>query len=81
MPYEFTKEGMLQRLNAYIENQDFCASSPPHWPPPESVVTIAGDLGKSCKEMCRQRGMQKISPNSYRSHNVHSSYSTVLKAI
>ncbi|KAK2147200.1 hypothetical protein LSH36_564g01050 [Paralvinella palmiformis] len=57
MPYEFTKEGMLQRLNAYIEHQDFCTASLPQWPPTESVIVIAGELGKSCKDTCRQRDL------------------------
>ena len=56
MPYEFTKEGMLQRLNAYIEHQDFCVANPLVWPPPSSITAVLGDIGKSCKDTCRERG-------------------------
>ncbi|XP_013914724.1 PREDICTED: alpha-1,6-mannosylglycoprotein 6-beta-N-acetylglucosaminyltransferase B isoform X3 [Thamnophis sirtalis] len=27
LPYEYTSEGMLERIHAYIQNQDFCASA------------------------------------------------------
>ncbi|XP_042563083.1 alpha-1,6-mannosylglycoprotein 6-beta-N-acetylglucosaminyltransferase B-like [Clupea harengus] len=32
LPYEYTCEGMLERVSAYIEHQDFCHPDPP-FPP------------------------------------------------
>ncbi|XP_023809799.1 alpha-1,6-mannosylglycoprotein 6-beta-N-acetylglucosaminyltransferase B isoform X1 [Oryzias latipes] len=32
LPYEYTCEGMLERVHAYIQNQDFCAADPPFIP-------------------------------------------------
>ncbi|XP_030208543.1 alpha-1,6-mannosylglycoprotein 6-beta-N-acetylglucosaminyltransferase B [Gadus morhua] len=29
LPYEYTCEGMLERVHAYIQNQDFCVPEPP----------------------------------------------------
>ena len=56
MPYEFTHEGMLQRLNAYIQHQDFCAAHPEVWPPPSAVNVSAAPAGKSCKAHCWDNG-------------------------
>ncbi|XP_068119770.1 alpha-1,6-mannosylglycoprotein 6-beta-N-acetylglucosaminyltransferase B isoform X2 [Hyperolius riggenbachi] len=39
LPYEFTSEGMLQRLHAYIQNQEFC-SPPLPFPLPLNVSQI-----------------------------------------
>ncbi|KFQ32317.1 Alpha-1,6-mannosylglycoprotein 6-beta-N-acetylglucosaminyltransferase B, partial [Merops nubicus] len=33
LPYEYTSEGMLERIHAYIQHQDFCATSSPPAPP------------------------------------------------
>ncbi|KAM5135777.1 alpha-1,6-mannosylglycoprotein 6-beta-N-acetylglucosaminyltransferase B isoform 2-T2 [Mantella aurantiaca] len=48
LPYEFTSEGMLQRLHAYIQHQEFCSPPLPfpvplnasQLPPPPSLVLI-----------------------------------------
>uniref|UniRef100_A0A8C6M2R1 alpha-1,6-mannosyl-glycoprotein 6-beta-N-acetylglucosaminyltransferase n=1 Tax=Nothobranchius furzeri TaxID=105023 RepID=A0A8C6M2R1_NOTFU len=32
LPYEYTCEGMLERVHAYIQNQDFCVPEPPFIP-------------------------------------------------
>ncbi|XP_042281983.1 alpha-1,6-mannosylglycoprotein 6-beta-N-acetylglucosaminyltransferase B-like isoform X2 [Thunnus albacares] len=32
LPYEYTCEGMLERVHAYIQNQDFCNPEPPFIP-------------------------------------------------
>ncbi|XP_015237630.1 PREDICTED: alpha-1,6-mannosylglycoprotein 6-beta-N-acetylglucosaminyltransferase B-like [Cyprinodon variegatus] len=32
LPYEYTCEGMLERLHAYIQHQDFCVPQPPFIP-------------------------------------------------
>lgn len=54
MPYEYTEEGMLQRMNAYIEHQNFCQfqKQPAKWPPNSAISIILGEKGLSCKDVC-----------------------------
>jgi hypothetical protein len=54
MPYEYTEEGMLQRMNAYIEHQNFCQfqKQPAKWPPNSAITFILGEKGQSCKDVC-----------------------------
>lgn len=49
---------MLQRMNAYVENQNFCLfeRQPSKWPPPEAVSYFLGENGMSCKDVCSQKG-------------------------
>ncbi|KAI5613740.1 alpha-1,6-mannosylglycoprotein 6-beta-N-acetylglucosaminyltransferase B, partial [Silurus asotus] len=42
LPYEYTCEGMLERVHAYIQNQEFCASETPFPPVNVSVVWPGG---------------------------------------
>ncbi|CAB1454934.1 unnamed protein product [Pleuronectes platessa] len=42
LPYEYTCEGMLERVHAYIQNQDFCAPEPPFTPANLSKQGSAG---------------------------------------
>jgi len=56
MPYEFTEEGMLQRVNTYISHQDFCTQLKSPWVPHESVQFILSRAGQSCKSACMQKG-------------------------
>ncbi|XDV22635.1 hypothetical protein PO909_027491 [Leuciscus waleckii] len=53
LPYEFTCEGMLQRVNAFIENQDFCHGQV-MWPPLSTLQVKLAPAGKSCKQMCQE---------------------------
>uniref|UniRef100_A0A3P9NS01 alpha-1,6-mannosyl-glycoprotein 6-beta-N-acetylglucosaminyltransferase n=1 Tax=Poecilia reticulata TaxID=8081 RepID=A0A3P9NS01_POERE len=53
LPYEFTCEGMLQRVNAFIENQDFCHGQV-MWPPLSALQVKKADLGQSCKQVCQE---------------------------
>nr|XP_006636301.1 PREDICTED: alpha-1,6-mannosylglycoprotein 6-beta-N-acetylglucosaminyltransferase A [Lepisosteus oculatus] len=53
LPYEFTCEGMLQRVNAYIEHQDFCHGQV-MWPPLSALQVKSADPGKSCKQVCQE---------------------------
>uniref|UniRef100_A0AAR2KFQ3 alpha-1,6-mannosyl-glycoprotein 6-beta-N-acetylglucosaminyltransferase n=1 Tax=Pygocentrus nattereri TaxID=42514 RepID=A0AAR2KFQ3_PYGNA len=53
LPYEFTCEGMLQRLNAFIENQDFCHGQV-MWPPLSALQVKLAPVGKSCKQVCQE---------------------------
>ncbi|TRY91996.1 hypothetical protein DNTS_013797 [Danionella cerebrum] len=53
LPYEFTCEGMLQRVNAFIENQDFCHGQV-MWPPLSSMQVRLAPMGHSCKQVCQE---------------------------
>ena len=55
MPYEFTEEGMLQRVNTYIIHQDFCSQLTSPWVPRESTEFILSKAGQSCKTACREK--------------------------
>lgn len=57
VPFEFTCEGMLERLNAYIENQNFCDKSY-HWPVQNDELNITmARAGTSCTEACFREGL------------------------
>ncbi|XP_046721350.1 alpha-1,6-mannosylglycoprotein 6-beta-N-acetylglucosaminyltransferase B-like isoform X1 [Silurus meridionalis] len=55
LAYEYTSEGMLERLNSYIQHQDFCHISPPFpssnesklWPgnPPNPFILLPNSTG------------------------------------
>ncbi|XP_004626430.1 alpha-1,6-mannosylglycoprotein 6-beta-N-acetylglucosaminyltransferase A [Octodon degus] len=53
MPYEFTCEGMLQRINAFIEKQDFCHGQV-MWPPLGALQVKLTEPGQSCKQVCQE---------------------------
>ncbi|XP_078344105.1 alpha-1,6-mannosylglycoprotein 6-beta-N-acetylglucosaminyltransferase A-like, partial [Oculina patagonica] len=53
LPYEFTHVGMLERLNAYVENQDFC--KPTNWPPLSELKIILAGEGEACVEACLKK--------------------------
>uniref|UniRef100_A0A087X761 alpha-1,6-mannosyl-glycoprotein 6-beta-N-acetylglucosaminyltransferase n=1 Tax=Poecilia formosa TaxID=48698 RepID=A0A087X761_POEFO len=55
LPYEYTCEGMLERVHAYIQNQDFCVPEPP-WPPLSSLRLLVSQEGQSCVEACQSAG-------------------------
>ena len=55
MPYEFTQEGMLQRVSAYITHQDFCAPSPNPWPPKSDITFIVTNTEQSCASACWEK--------------------------
>ena len=59
MPYEYTEEGMLQRMNAYIEHQNFCQfqKQPAKWPPNSAITFILGEKGQSCKDVCWSKNL------------------------
>ncbi|KAI0216419.1 Alpha-1,6-mannosylglycoprotein 6-beta-N-acetylglucosaminyltransferase A [Lamellibrachia satsuma] len=57
MPYEFTEEGMLQRVNAYLIRQDFCSQLRSPWVPRDSVEFILSRAGQSCKTACMEKRM------------------------
>lgn len=53
LPYEFTCEGMLQRMNVFIEKQDFCHGQV-MWPPLNTLQVKIAESGKSCKQICQE---------------------------
>lgn len=59
LPYEFTEEGLIQRMNAYIEHQNFCRFKKQlsRWPPETAVQLLFGEAGKSCKEVCWEKNL------------------------
>uniref|UniRef100_A0A3Q3DLC8 alpha-1,6-mannosyl-glycoprotein 6-beta-N-acetylglucosaminyltransferase n=1 Tax=Hippocampus comes TaxID=109280 RepID=A0A3Q3DLC8_HIPCM len=50
LPYEYTCEGMLERVHAYIQQQ----VRP--WPPLSSLRLLVSEEGESCVEACRSHG-------------------------
>uniref|UniRef100_A0A8C9R109 alpha-1,6-mannosyl-glycoprotein 6-beta-N-acetylglucosaminyltransferase n=1 Tax=Scleropages formosus TaxID=113540 RepID=A0A8C9R109_SCLFO len=63
LPFEYTCEGMLERVHAYIQHQYtliFCHPSvpaPPSWPPLSSLQALLSQPGLSCTETCRSIAM------------------------
>ncbi|XP_028399813.1 alpha-1,6-mannosylglycoprotein 6-beta-N-acetylglucosaminyltransferase A-like [Dendronephthya gigantea] len=55
LPYEYTHEGMLERISAQVEHLEFCEDS--QWPPLRNMKTIKGKFGQSCKDACWENGM------------------------
>ncbi|XP_013880322.1 alpha-1,6-mannosylglycoprotein 6-beta-N-acetylglucosaminyltransferase A [Austrofundulus limnaeus] len=56
LPYEFTCEGMLQRVNVLIEKQDFCSDAK-SWPPLSALQVLKANAGVSCKQACQGEGL------------------------
>ncbi|XP_028404637.1 alpha-1,6-mannosylglycoprotein 6-beta-N-acetylglucosaminyltransferase A-like [Dendronephthya gigantea] len=55
LPFEYTHEGMLERMSAQIEHLDFCEDK--QWPPVKNMKTVKGKFGQSCKDACWEKGM------------------------
>uniref|UniRef100_UPI00398E5687 alpha-1,6-mannosylglycoprotein 6-beta-N-acetylglucosaminyltransferase A-like isoform X3 n=1 Tax=Pristiophorus japonicus TaxID=55135 RepID=UPI00398E5687 len=53
LPYEFTSEGMLERINAFIEKQDFCRQKE-IWPPMSALAVKMAKPSQSCVEVCQR---------------------------
>jgi alpha-1,3(6)-mannosylglycoprotein beta-1,6-N-acetyl-glucosaminyltransferase len=79
LPFEFTHQGMLQRVIAYIEHQDFCSLSGSIWPPTSSVDIFLSAEGKSCKETCRAN-KRICEPSHFKQLNGRSTIEEHLKA-
>ncbi|XP_040057279.2 alpha-1,6-mannosylglycoprotein 6-beta-N-acetylglucosaminyltransferase A-like [Gasterosteus aculeatus] len=56
LPYEFSCEGMLQRVNILIEKQDFCNKGA-SWPPLSALRVLKVEANTSCKQACQQAGL------------------------
>ncbi|KAI4805183.1 hypothetical protein KUCAC02_009810, partial [Chaenocephalus aceratus] len=54
LPYEFSCEGMLQRVNVLIEKQDLCSSAV-SWPPLSALQVVKAQM--SCKTACQKAGL------------------------
>ncbi|XP_078449902.1 alpha-1,6-mannosylglycoprotein 6-beta-N-acetylglucosaminyltransferase B-like [Lampetra planeri] len=57
LPYEFTAQGMLERVYAYLTHQDFCSPGPQRWPPSSAMQAVASEGGISCQDACWARGL------------------------
>ena len=51
VPYPFTHEGVLKRIHAYTEHQNFCDLEN-DWPPKETMKIKLGEAGQSCNQVC-----------------------------
>lgn len=73
LPYEFTEEGFMQRVNAYIEHQNFCQFQKQlsKWPPESSVQILFGEAGKTCKDVCWEKNLI-CEPSHFLETNAHS---------
>ncbi|XP_071328726.1 alpha-1,6-mannosylglycoprotein 6-beta-N-acetylglucosaminyltransferase A-like [Trachinotus anak] len=56
LPYEFSCEGMLQRVSTLIEKQDLCSSAR-SWPPLSALQVVQAEAGTSCKQACQRMGL------------------------
>ncbi|XP_036966645.1 alpha-1,6-mannosylglycoprotein 6-beta-N-acetylglucosaminyltransferase A-like isoform X1 [Acanthopagrus latus] len=56
LPYEFTCEGMLQRVNTLTEKQDFCNNTET-WPPLSALQVVKAEVNTSCKQACQEKGL------------------------
>ena len=63
IPYEFTFEGMLERITAYLKNQQYCR--PHQWPPADMLIATISKDGESCKDTCFNQGKVKFIGNRY----------------
>nr|XP_039267160.1 alpha-1,6-mannosylglycoprotein 6-beta-N-acetylglucosaminyltransferase A-like isoform X1 [Styela clava] len=55
LPYEFSAEGMLERVSIHIEKQKFC-SSVKTWPPISSLKIAIADKS-NCDDACMRMGL------------------------
>ena len=57
LPFEYTHEGMLERINALLHNQDFCRPGMQSWPPLSSRIVVTAAQGQSCKDACLKKDL------------------------
>uniref|UniRef100_A0A8C6SXE9 alpha-1,6-mannosyl-glycoprotein 6-beta-N-acetylglucosaminyltransferase n=1 Tax=Neogobius melanostomus TaxID=47308 RepID=A0A8C6SXE9_9GOBI len=55
LPYEYTCEGMLERVHVYVQNQ-VSPHIPAAWPPLSSLRLLVSQEGQSCVEACQSSG-------------------------
>lgn len=58
---------MLQRMNAYIEHQNWCQfqKQEAKWPPHSAISFVMGADGQSCKDACWQQGKTRLLQNYF----------------
>ena len=56
LPYEFTMEGYLERINYYLKYQDFCQPNE-DIELTKSLIVKKSKSGQDCIETCDQEGM------------------------
>lgn len=56
---------MLQRMNAYIEHQNWCQfqKQDAKWPPHSAISFVMGADGQSCKDACWEQGKSRLLEN------------------
>ncbi|XP_073232231.1 alpha-1,6-mannosylglycoprotein 6-beta-N-acetylglucosaminyltransferase A-like [Porites lutea] len=55
LPYEWTTNGMLERVNMFTEKLNFCEHDE-QWPPLKEMHIVLGPQGSSCKDACGENG-------------------------
>uniref|UniRef100_A0A671YU04 alpha-1,6-mannosyl-glycoprotein 6-beta-N-acetylglucosaminyltransferase n=1 Tax=Sparus aurata TaxID=8175 RepID=A0A671YU04_SPAAU len=66
LPYEYTCEGMLERVHAYVQNQVA-------WPPLSALRLLASSEGQSCVTACQSAGLI-CEPALYRFINIKEAF-------
>ena len=56
VPYEFTRVGFLQRLNVYIQNENF-SSNGSVWPSISYLKTVFAEENMACVDACQSKGL------------------------
>ena len=65
IPYEFTEEGMLQRVDVLLHKQNLCDKNAPSWPPLSAMSVKISGINQSCKEACHQSGNYKATESAF----------------
>lgn len=60
LPYEYTNQGMMERLYMFTKHHDFCESrmgdvTIPKWPPISARQIFIGDKDMGCDEVCAKQ--------------------------
>lgn len=57
IPYEFTQEGMLQRVSSFSQHLHFCKIQFNPWPPKEDIQFISSLPSQSCRDACLNKNL------------------------
>lgn len=62
LPYEFTFQGMMERLYMFTKHHDFCSSrlgdqSNVTWPPMSARMVFKGEKDEACDEVCSKHDL------------------------
>ncbi|XP_032233856.2 alpha-1,6-mannosylglycoprotein 6-beta-N-acetylglucosaminyltransferase A isoform X2 [Nematostella vectensis] len=75
IPFEWTTQGMLERVNALVNNQNFCDHTS-RWPPIEELKLIQGLETESCTQTCKAKGLL-CDPAFFPDINISKSFQTL----